>query len=99
MIKYRHTVVVGADLECLLSSHNQPDLGVLLVLEQSNISSATFLPLAALTVKLEELGPHLEDLFLGLFVGLGLDLLREMYDGLEVNVRFLLINSILLQKL
>jgi hypothetical protein len=93
----QHTVVVGADLEGLLSSHNQANLVVLLVLEQSNVTSSSLLPLAAggggiLAIlldgldELEQLGAHLEELLLGLLVGLDLDLLGQLDDGLEVNV-------------
>lgn len=93
----QHTVVVGADLERLLSSHNQADLVVLLVLEQSDIASSSLLPLAGggggiLAIlldgldKLEQLGAHLEELLLGLLVGLDVDLLGQLDDGLEVNV-------------
>lgn len=78
--------MVGADLECLVSSHNKSGLAVLLVLQQTDITSATLLPLAGLLDKLEELGAHLEKLLLRLLVGLGLDLLGQLDDGLEVNV-------------
>lgn len=93
----QHTVVVGADLERLLSSHNQADLVVLLVLEQSDIASSSLLPLAGggggiLAIllggldELEQLGAHLEELLLRLLVGLDIDLLGQLDDGLEVNV-------------
>lgn len=89
--------MVGADLERLLSSHNQADLVVLLVLEQSDITSSSLLPLAAgsgdlLAIlldgldELEQLGAHLEELLLRLLVGLDVDLLGQLDDGLEVNV-------------
>lgn len=91
----QHTVVVGADLERLLSSHNQADLFVLLVLEQPDIASSALLPLAfrgflALLLdgldKPEQLGAHLEKLLLRLLVGLDIDLFGQPNDGLEVNV-------------
>jgi hypothetical protein len=90
--------MVGADLQRLVSAHDQPGLAILLVLEQPDISSTALLPLAALAVELEELSTHLEHLFLGLLVGLGLDLLREVHNRLEVNVGFLLISSVLLER-
>lgn len=78
--------MVGADLEGLVSSHNKSGLAVLLVLQQTDITSAALLPLAGLLDELEELGAHLEKLLLGLLVGLGLDLLGQLDDGLEVDV-------------
>lgn len=89
--------MVGADLESLLTSHHQADLGVLLVLEQSDITSSALLPLASgggglLAVllggldELEQLGAHLEELLLRLLVGLDVDLFGQLDDGLEVDV-------------
>jgi len=49
----RQTVVVGANLEGLVSSHNQSSLAVLLVLQQPNITSSTLSPLVALLDELE----------------------------------------------
>ena len=74
-----HTIVVGADLEGLFSSHDQPSLVVLLVLEETYITSASFLPfLVALfiLVYLVKFGTHFEDHFLRFFVRLGIDLFR-----------------------
>lgn len=85
----RLTIVVGADLEGLVSAHDQSGLVVFLVLEQSDIASSTLFPLSAFFVKLEELCAHLERLLLQLFIGLGVDLFREAYDRLKVNVCFL----------
>lgn len=56
------------------------------MLQQADVSSAALLPLPRLAVELEELGAHLEDLLLQLLVGLRLDLLRQVDDGLELNV-------------
>lgn len=81
-----HDVVVGADLEGLVSAHDESGLAVLLVLEQADVAGAALLPLAALLDELEELGAHLEGLLLGLLVGLGLDLLGQLDDGLEVDI-------------
>lgn len=66
------TVVVGADLEGLVAAHDQAGLQVLLVLQQTDITSTTLLPLLALGVELEELGAHLEHLLLNLLAGLDL---------------------------
>jgi hypothetical protein len=79
-------VVVGADLEGLVATHNQSGLAVLLVLEQTNVARTTLLPLAALLDELEKLSAHLEGLLLGLLVGLGVNLLGQLDDGLEVNI-------------
>lgn len=78
--------MVGADLEGLVASHDQSGLAVLLVLEQTDVTSTTLLPLAALLDELEKLGAHLESLLLSLLVGLGINLLGQLDDGLEVNV-------------
>ncbi len=78
--------MVGADLEGLVAAHDQAGLAVLAVLEQADVASAALLPLARVGDVLEELGAHLEDLLLALLVGLDLDLLRQVDDGLEVDV-------------
>jgi hypothetical protein len=83
----KHTVVVGAHLESLISAHNQASLLVLLVLQQADVASTTLLPLARLAVKLEQLSTHLKHLLFQLLVGLGLDLLGEVDDGLEFDFR------------
>jgi hypothetical protein len=57
------------------------------VLQKSDIASTTLLPLTRLAVELEKLCTHLKGLFLQLLVGLGLDFLGEMNDGLEVDFR------------
>lgn len=80
------TVVVGADLEGLVAAHDQTGLLVLLVLQQTHIAGTTLLPLLAFAVKLEQLGAHLEGLLLELLVGLGLHLLGQANNGLEVNI-------------
>jgi len=78
--------VVGADLEGLVTAHDQTGLLVLLVLQQTHITGTTLLPLLAVAVELEQLGAHLEGLLLELLVGLGLHLLGQANNGLEVNV-------------
>lgn len=78
--------MVGADLEGLVTAHDQAGLAVLLVLKQTDVTSASLLPLAGLLDELEKLGAHLEDLLLRLLVGLGLDLLGQLDDGLEVDI-------------
>jgi hypothetical protein len=51
----RNNVVVGADLQSLISAHNQACLSILLVLQQSYIAGTTFLPFVGFTYELEEL--------------------------------------------
>lgn len=89
------TVVVGANLESLVSAHDKSGLAVLLVLEKTNIAGASLLPLTALTIELEEFGAHLEGDLLSFFVSLGVDLLGKLDNGLEVNIGFLLLGLIL----
>lgn len=79
--------MVRADLEGLVSPHDQASLVVLLVLQQSHVAGATLLPLLALTVEPEKLRAHLEDLLLHLLIGLGLHLLRQADDRFEVDIR------------
>lgn len=79
--------MVRADLQGLISTHNQAGLLVLLVLQESDIASTTLLPLTRLAVELEKLCTHLKGLFLQLFVGLGLDFLGEVNDGFKVDFR------------
>ena len=88
--------MVGADLEGLVSPHDEASLAVLLVLEESDIASSPLLPLPALAVELEQLGPHLEGLLLGLLVGLGVNFLGEVDYGLEINIRLLILGVLVL---
>lgn len=78
--------MVRADLEGLVTSHHKTRLAILLVLQQPNVTGTSLLPLGGLLDELEELGAHLEHLLLRLLVGLGLDLLGELDDGVEVDV-------------
>jgi hypothetical protein len=78
--------VVGANLQSLISSHDQSRLAILLVLQESNITSSALLPLVRLLVELEELCAHLENLLLKLLIGLDLNLLSETDDWLEVDI-------------
>lgn len=79
--------MVSADLEGLVAAHHEAGLLVLLVLEQADVTGTTLLPLLAVTVEFEKLGTHLEGLLLQLLVGLGLHLLGQADDRLEVNIR------------
>jgi hypothetical protein len=58
------------------------------VLEQPNVASAPLLPLTTLTIKLEQLGSHLECALLQLFVRLCVNCLGKMHDWLEVDIGF-----------
>jgi hypothetical protein len=78
--------MVGANLQRLVSSHNQSCLAILLVLQQSNITSPTLLPFIGILVELEELCAHLENLLLKLLIGLNLNFLGETNDWLEVDI-------------
>lgn len=82
--------MICANLECLVPSHDQSCLLVLLVFQETNITSATFFPFPRISVEFEQFCAHLECLFLGFFIGLGLDLLGQMDDRLKMNIgRFL----------
>jgi hypothetical protein len=48
--------VVGTDLESLVPPHDEPDFLAFLVLEKSDITSSSFLPLEVGLVESEELG-------------------------------------------
>ena len=85
-LKKALTVVVGADLEGLVTSHDEASLAVLLMLQQPDVASPALFPLLGVADEFEQLGAHLEELLLRLLVGLGVDLLRQFDDGLEVDV-------------
>ena len=78
--------MVGANLQSLISSHDQSRLAILLVLQESNITSSALLPLVGLLVELEELCAHLENLLLKLLIGLDLNFLSETDNWLEVDI-------------
>jgi hypothetical protein len=78
--------VVGANLQSFISSHDQSRLTILLVLQESNITSSALLPLVGLLVELEELCAHLENLLLKLLIGLDLNFLSETDNWLEVDI-------------
>jgi hypothetical protein len=56
------------------------------VLQESNITSSTLLPLVGILDELEELCAHLESLLLEFLVGLNLDFLGETDNRLEVDI-------------
>lgn len=78
--------MVGANLQSFISSHDQSRLTILLVLQESNITSSALLPLVGLLVELEELCAHLENLLLKLLIGLDLNFLSETDNWLEVDI-------------
>lgn len=58
--RVRLTIVIGANLECLVSAHDKSGLAVFLVLQKTDIAGASLLPFTALTIELEELCAHFE---------------------------------------
>lgn len=78
--------MVRANLEGLISAHNQTCLAVLPVLEEPHVTGTTLLPLVGLADELEELRAHLESLLLNLLTGLNLDFIGKVDDGLEVDI-------------
>lgn len=50
------TVVIGAHLQCLVSSHDQANLLASFVLQNSDITSSPFLPFLCFLVESEQLG-------------------------------------------
>lgn len=78
--------MVCANLQSLISPHNQPRLPIFLVFQQPNIARTTLLPLIRLSNKLEQLSAHLENLLFHFLVRLGLDFLSEADNGLEMDV-------------
>jgi hypothetical protein len=56
------------------------------VLQESDITSSTLLPLVGILDELEELCAHLESLLLELLVGLDFDFLSEANNWLEVDI-------------
>lgn len=54
-IEGKRTIVVAANLESLVASHEEADAVVDLVLEQAGLSSATFSPLLGLKMEAVEL--------------------------------------------
>jgi hypothetical protein len=55
------TVVICADLKRLVPSHDQADLLMSLVLQNSNVTSSSLLPLFSFLVESEKLGSPEED--------------------------------------
>jgi len=82
--------MVGANLERLVPSHHESCLAILLVLEQSDITSTSLLPLPRATVELEQLGAHLERDLFPLFIGRCVNFLGQTDDRLELRVVALL---------
>lgn len=78
--------MVGADLKGLITAHDQAGLLVFLVLEQTHVTGTTLLPFIGIAVESEQLGAHLEGLLLKLLVGLNLNLLGQLNNGLEVDI-------------
>lgn len=95
-LNQRRTIVICADFESLVSSHDQSCLAIFFVLEQPNITSAPLLPLPRVTVELEQLSAHLEDLLLSFLVGLGLNLFSQTDNRHELDIGFLFVCLVLI---
>ena len=54
------TEVVRANLEGLVASHHETNLLGFLVLEETNVSSSSFLPLGRATIETEEFGTPID---------------------------------------
>lgn len=78
--------MIRADLQGLIPPHHEPGLLVLLVLQKPDITGPTLLPVPGLTVELEQFRAHLKGLLFEFLVGLGLDFLGQVDDGLEVDI-------------
>ena len=78
--------MIRADLQSLVSPHNQSSLPIILMLQKSHISSPTLLPLVGFLVELEELRAHLECLLFEFLIGLNFDLLSKTNDRFEMDI-------------
>lgn len=83
--------MIRANLQRLISPHNQAGLLVFLVLKKSDITGPTLFPFPGTTVEFKELRTHLKCLFFQFLIRLDFDFFGKMYDGLKVDVRFFLL--------
>jgi hypothetical protein len=77
---------VGANLQRLISPHNNPNLAPLPILQKLNIPRPSLLPLHRSLLEPKQLGSDLEEdifIFLG---GFSLDLFGELDDGFVMRV-------------
>ena len=77
--------MIRTNLQRLVPSHNQPRLRIFPMLQQPHVPRPAFLPISILAIEFEQLGAHLEDLFLALLVRFCLDFLGQMHNGLEMD--------------
>lgn len=61
----KHTQVVGAHLQRLVTTHDQTDLGRLLVLQQTDVTGSAFLPFQFVLGEAEQLGAPIESASVG----------------------------------
>ena len=78
--------MIGTNFKCLITSHDQACLAVFLVLQKTNITCASLLPLSRITIKLEKFGSHLERLFFSFFMSFGLNLFGQVDNRFEMNI-------------
>jgi hypothetical protein len=81
------TIVVCANLKCLISPHDQTSLLVFLVFQQPNIPCPTLLPLPGVSIKTEELGPHLESLLLHFLICLCFHRFSQVNNRFKMYIR------------
>lgn len=77
--------MVRADLQCLVSAHDQTYFLGLLVLEYTDVTRTPLLPFGGILSEPEQLCSDLEEDFLVLLVCLCLDRLCELNNRLEVS--------------
>lgn len=78
--------MVSTDLQGLVTAHDKTDLLRFFVLQETDITRTTLLPLLRLLVKAEELGSNLELDVLVLFVGLDLNLVFKLDHRVKLRV-------------
>ena len=82
-------LVVGADLECLFSSHQEAELASLLVLEDLGLAQPSLLPLLGVVTEPEQLGSLLKDDLLSLLPSDHVHHLWQGNDGGELHLWFI----------
>lgn len=102
--------MIGADFQGFVATHDKPDPAVFSVLEKTEVSCTTLLPLnrggleteqfgspagnvGKITLQIRHRSPHFENRVLILFVRLGLHLISELDDRLELRLDFLFLQN------
>lgn len=78
--------MVRAHLQRLVATHDEAHLLRFFVLQETNVTSATLLPLLRFLIEAEEFGTNLELHILVLFVRLHLNLVLQLDDWVVVRV-------------